>query len=221
MTRLVPAILTDSKPEFRRLLDLAREMTDYVQIDIMDGSFTENQTLLPREIFHENYEGLTFEAHIMASKPTVFELIQSLKSFPACTRVIVHREAADNVEELRQMVNRIKDLGKEVGIAINPGTDIREIGKVVKKINSVQFMGVVPGAYGGAFHPEVVNAVKDFQERYTMSPAEIAWDGAATKERIPELVSAGVESIAVGSAIFRTEDPVAAYRDLVELIPSD
>lgn len=217
MNRIVPAILAKDKPQFRELMAQAQQMTDYVQIDFVHPSFAENQTVMPREIFHEDFGAVKFEAHIMADKDSTIEIIHSLKSFAHCERIIVHRECGETLEDIRQVLNHIREVAKEVGIALNPGTDIREIGKLIKKVDTVLFMGVKPGFYGSAYQPHVLDSVRQFVERYTMYEQEISWDGGVTKENLPDIIATGVSSIAVGSAIFKAESPVQAYQEFVTL----
>ncbi len=217
MSSIIPAILTNSKQEFKQYLSLARQMTDYIQIDIMDGIFVESKSLFPREFFYEDFGGLQVEIHIMANFENTQDIIASLKSFDACKRIIVHQEICENLEQLRQLVNQIKGINKEVSIAINPDTDIRDIGKVVKKIEGVQFMGVNPGFYGSPIHTAVYDKVVEFKQRYTMYEGDISWDGGANHDTIPHIIASGVERIAVGSAIFTSHDPIMMYNTLIKI----
>lgn len=218
MSIIVPAILSNSKQEFREYLSAIKSVAEYIQIDIMDGEFVESKSLFPREFFYEDFGKLKVEIHIMANFNNTKEIIESLKSFKACTRIIVHQETCNTLEELRQLVNLIKSINKEVAIAINPDTDIRDIGKVVKKIDGVQFMGVNPGFYGSPLQAQVYDKVKDFQNRYTMYEGDIAWDGAVSIDNIKTIQELGVTRIAVGSAIFQSDNPALAYQELVDKI---
>jgi pentose-5-phosphate-3-epimerase len=114
----------------------------------------------------------------------------------------------------------IKSINKEVAIALNPDTDIRDIGKVVKKIDGVQFMGVNPGFYGSALQDKVYDKVVDFKNRYTMYEGDIAWDGAVSLDNIDHIQSLGVTRIAVGSTIFKSDNPAQSYQDLVDKLQS-
>lgn len=130
----------------------------------------------------------------------------------------MHQEICENLEQLRQLVNLVKSINKEVAIALNPDTDIRDVGKVVKKIDGVQFMGVNPGFYGSPLQAQVYDKVKDFQNRYTMYEGDIAWDGAVTIDNIKTIQELGVSRIAVGSSIFKSDNPALAYQELVAKI---
>lgn len=218
MSIVIPAILTNSKQEFREYLSAIQSLATTIQIDIMDGEFVPSKSLSPREFFYEDFGEMQVEIHIMANFNNTRDIIESLKSFKACTRIIVHKEICANLEQLRQLVNLIKSINKEVAIAINPDTDIRDIGKVVKKIEGVQFMGVNPGFYGSPLQAQVYDKVKDFQNRYTMYEGDIAWDGAVNMDNIKTIQALGVNRIAVGSAIFKSDNPVLAYQELVAKI---
>lgn len=215
---IIPAILTNSKQEFRDYLSAIKSVAHIIQIDIMDGEFVPSKSLMPREFFYEDFGDSQVEIHIMATFNNTREIIESLKSFKPCTRIIVHQEVCTNLEQLRQLVNQIKSINKEVAIAINPDTDIRDIGKVVKKIDGVQFMGVNPGFYGSPLQAQVYSKVIEFKNRYTMYEGDIAWDGAVNIDNIKIIRDLGVNRIAVGSAIFKSDNPALAYQELVAKI---
>jgi len=216
MSIVIPAILASSKQEFRTYLNSIQSLAEIIQIDIMDGEFVSSKSLMPREFFYEDFGNLKVEIHIMANFNNTRDIIESLKSFKACTRIIVHQEICTNLEQLRQLVNLIKSINKEVAIAINPDTDMRDIGKVVKKIDGVQFMGVNPGFYGSPLQAQVYEKVKDFQSRYTMYEGDISWDGAVSLDNIKTIQDLGVNRIAVGSAIFKSDNPAQSYQELVD-----
>jgi ribulose-phosphate 3-epimerase len=218
MSIVIPAILTSSKQEFREYLSIIKSLAKIIQVDVMDGEFVESKSLMPREFFYEDFGKLQVEIHIMANFDNTRDIIESLKSFKACTRIIVHQEICENLEQLRRLVNLVKSINKEVAIALNPDTDIRDIGKVVKKIDGVQFMGVTPGFYGSPLQTQVYEKVKDFQSRYTMYEGDIAWDGAVNIDNIKTIRDLGVNRIAVGSAIFKSDNPVQTYQELVDNI---
>lgn len=218
MSIVIPAILTNSKQEFREYLSSVQSVATTIQIDIMDGEFVASKSLMPREFFYEDFGNSQVEIHIMANFNNTIEIIESLKSFKVCTRIIVHQETCNTLEELRQLVNQIKNINKEVSIAINPDTDIRDIGKVVKKIDGVQFMGVNPGFYGSSLQSQVYGKVTEFRNRYTMYEGDIAWDGAVNIDNIKTIRDLGVDRIAVGSSIFKSDNPAKAYQELVDKI---
>jgi ribulose-phosphate 3-epimerase len=218
MSVIIPAILADTKQEFRKYVSQIKSVAEYIQIDIMDGEFVESKSLFPREFFYEDFGSLKIEIHIMATFKNTQDIIESLKSFAPVTRIIVHQESCENLEQLRQLVNQVKGINKEISIAINPDTDIRDIGKVVKKIEGVQFMGVNPGFYGASLQEKVYNKVTEFKDRYTLYEGDIAWDGGVTKETIKPIRDLGVNRIAIGSAIFKSDNPVQNYQELITLL---
>lgn len=220
MSIIIPAILTNSKQEFREYLSSIKSVAKTIQIDLMDGEFVEAKSLMPREFFYEDFGDLQVEIHIMANFNNTRDIIESVKSFKPCTRIIVHQEICANLEQLRQLVNLIKSTNKEVSIAINPDTDIRDIGKVVKKIEGVQFMGVNPGFYGSTLQTKVYDKVAEFINRYTMYEGDIAWDGAVNIDNIQTIQDLGVARIAVGSAIFKSYNPAEMYQNLVDKLQS-
>jgi ribulose-phosphate 3-epimerase len=218
MSIIIPAILTNSKQEFREYLSSIKSIAKIIQVDVMDGEFVESKSLMPREFFYEDFGNLQVEIHIMANFNNTRDIIESIKSFKPCTRIIVHQEICANLEQLRQLVNQIKAINKDVAIALNPDTDIRDIGKVVKKIDGVQFMGVNPGFYGSSLQAQVYDKVVDFKNRYTMYEGDLAWDGAVNIDNIKAIQNLGITRIAVGSAIFKSDNPAQMYQELLQKI---
>lgn len=215
MSIIIPAILTNSKQEFRDYLSIIKSVAKTIQVDVTDGEFVASNSMMPREFFYEDFGELSVEIHIMANFNNTRDIIEGLKSFKPCSRIIVHQEICTNLEQLRQLVNQIKAINKEVAIAVNPDTDIRDIGKVVKKIDGVQFMGVNPGFYGSPIQDQVYSKVIEFKNRYTMYEGDIAWDGAVTLDNVKKIHDLGVTRIAVGSAIFKSDNPAQIYQKLL------
>ena len=58
MSIIVPAILSNSKQEFREYLNQIQSVAKIIQIDIMDGEFVESKSLFPREFFYEDFGNL-------------------------------------------------------------------------------------------------------------------------------------------------------------------
>ncbi len=116
-TRVVPAILTDDPSALKEMVRQAESFTDYVQIDIMDGHFVPS-----RSVTWEDIAGLSinlkWEAHLM-----VAHLEKYLESFKqaGASKIIFHHEATASP---REVIARIRNLGIEVGLAINPETPV-------------------------------------------------------------------------------------------------
>jgi len=211
--RIIPAVLTNERDDFQQKLDAVKDVVSHVQVDIMDGKFVPNKSLLPRAFAYAEFHELTFEAHLMVREEQWDYLIQSLKSFERCERIYVHYEAAPEKERLRRALNLIREQGQEAGLALNPKTEWTVVTPFLKKLDAVLFMGVTPGFYGSEFQPDVLEKVRSFSEAHG-NDVTIGWDGGADTDTLPAIVDAGAEDIAVGSALFKAENVEEAYEEM-------
>lgn len=207
--RVVPAILTDDSSALEKMVCQTENFTDYVQIDIMDGHFVPS-----RSVTWEDIAGLSinikWEAHLMVTHPEKY--CEGFKQASA-SKVIFHHEATISP---REVIARIRNLGLEVGLAINPETPVSATASYINEVDSVLLLTVTPGFYGSKFIPEVMDKVAELRD---IQPGiEIGVDGGVKEINIKEIASAGVDYICVGSAVFLQPEPAASYRRLQSLV---
>ena len=100
--------------EIKRLEDGGADM---IHVDVMDGHFVPNLTIGPPVIKAlRNYTKLPFDVHLMIAP--VHKYIKNYAEAGADI-ITIHPEATDN---LKQSIDYIKNLGKKVGISLNPNT---------------------------------------------------------------------------------------------------
>ena len=75
--------------------------------------------------------------------------------------ITIHPEATDN---LVKSIEHIKNLGKKVGVSLNPDTEISVIEKLLERIDLVLVMSVYPGFGGQKFISEVIPKIKKLSE---------------------------------------------------------
>jgi ribulose-phosphate 3-epimerase len=207
--KIVPALLTNSKGEFKRMLEICRDFSDYLQIDIMDGKFVPSQSV-DSTVIASFVARVACEAHLMVNDPLGW--ISVFKKFGA-QRIIFHFEIKNKHLEIIQAV---KTAGLEAGLAINPDTQIKDFEALVDKLDAVLFMSVVPGFYGAKFIPAVLTKIKDFKKRYPKIITGV--DGGIKPDNVREVAQSGVDYICVGSAILATANPKEAYLKIINLL---
>ncbi len=205
MAQIVPSILTDEIAEAQRQLDALAGFTEWAQIDVMDGRFVETRSYSP-EFLSQIHTGISLEIHLMVSQPESWLQYLNPEIFK---RVYFHIETADEPEEL---IKRIRGADFFVGLANKLETPISAFEDYVDMVDNVLFMSVVPGRQGQQFHPEVLDKIKSFGNQFP--DHQIAIDGGVTVELLPEIVSAGVDDIGVGSLISQADDPPAMLQTL-------
>ncbi len=117
-------------------------------------------------------------------------------------RVILHFESKDDILDC---INKIKELGMEVGIALNIDTPIEKLEQFKDKINLVLLMAIVPGFQGQSFLPEVIDKIKETSHLRSKGnySFRIGVDGAVKDINIKDIVEAGVDFVTVGSFLLK------------------
>lgn len=208
--KVVPALLTSSKDEFVKMLDVCQGFTDYVQVDIMDGEFVPSKSITVSEL-SECKSPIKAEAHLMVEDP--IQWIVPFKQFGA-DRVIFHYEMK-NKNHL-EVIKTIREAGLSVGLAVNPQTEIEDFKELVGQLDMVLFMSVVPGFYGSKFIPEVLDKIRMFKSLFPHVIAAI--DGGVKLDNTKEIVQSGIDYLCVGSALLKATPPKDAYTQFMGLV---
>lgn len=208
--QIIPAILVETIDEFKERIELAEDFAETVQWDIMDGQFVENETFSDFESIQEVDTTLNIEAHLMVENPE--EILEDLAQ-AGIDRVIAHVESTT---DLPFLVERMKEQSYEIGLALNPETDIEEIEAVVEDLDVVMVMTVVPGAGGQSFLEEQLEKVEQLRAKYP--DLAISVDGGVNMETIVQAKKAGANWFCTNSAIFESPDPAHAYEMMLNQI---
>ncbi len=206
--RTVPAILTDDPDMLEKLVRQTETFTGYAQFDIMDGQFVPSRSVSCQQIAGLK-TNLTWEAHLMVLHPE--DCLEEFQQAGA-QKIVFHYEATPSPEKIIRLV---RNLGMQVGLAINPETPTSAINSLVNRLDSVLFLSVNPGFYGAKFIPAVLDKIVAFRKAYP--DMEIGIDGGIKENNIAQIARTGVNVIYIGSAIFLQPDPAESYRRLTAL----
>jgi len=206
--QIVPAILTDDPKALETMLRQTETFTSYAQLDIMDGQFVPSQSITCEHIAKLTIK-LDWEAHLMVLHPE-----SHLEDFKRAgtKKIVFHYEATDSPSEV---ISLVRNIGLEVGLAVNPETPVSAILPLASKIDGVLFLAVNPGFYGSKFIPEVLDKIREF--RKAQPNMEIGIDGGIKESNISQIARSGVDVICVGSAILQQPQPGESYRHLLAL----
>lgn len=209
---IIPAILTNDKKALEWMIRQSESWTDYVQVDIMDGKFVPSRSITAEDLGTIK-TSLKMEAHLM-----VENLEGCLKSFKeaGCEKIVFHLEAAPS--KTGDIIQKIREIDLEVGLAINPETPISALEPFVEKIDSVLLMSVHPGFYGAKFIPQILNKARDL--RRIWPEVILSMDGGLKSTNILKVKEAGMDQACVGSQIFKADDPGKAFAELKRLAAS-
>lgn len=211
--QIVPAVLESDARVAREKLEAIEGSVSWVQIDIADASFVPAKTF-DVEMLNTRKFPFFFEAHLMVASPdTYIETCARL----GYRRVTWHFEAVRNVEKARILCQHIAERGMEVGVAVGPDTDISFVRELSEYIDAVLILGVRPGKSGQKM---LVETVDRLQHAYNALPRRVSVevDGGVTLENVKACFDAGAKRVAVGSAIFGSNDPAEAVRELARTI---
>src|SRR4030095_17004845 len=113
---------------------------DRIHVDVMDGHFVPNISMGPPIVKSlRKVTRLPLETHLMISDPDFFfdEFVEA-----GSDSFIVHWEGNNN---LHRTIQRVKSLGKGVGLAINPATPASVLEEILPDLDLVLVMTVNPG----------------------------------------------------------------------------
>ena len=186
--------------EIKRLEDGGADM---IHVDVMDGHFVPNLTIGPPVIKTlRNYTKLPFDVHLMIAP--VHKYIKNYAEAGADI-ITIHPEATDN---LKESINHIKELGKKVGVSLNPNTKIDIIKEFFSEINLILIMSVHPGFGGQKFIPEVLIKIKELkkikdQQNFNF---DIEVDGGINFDNSKLAIEAGANILVSGTTIFKNNN---------------
>jgi len=176
---------------------------DLIHVDVMDGHFVPNLTIGPPVIkaLKKNCS-IKFDVHLMISP--VHKYIDAYADAGADI-ITIHPEATD---DLSSSIKKIKDLGKKVGVSLNPETKVSVIKDHLDQIDLVLIMSVNPGFGGQKFMPEVLDKIKELKniQREQNIDFDIEIDGGINFENSKIAIEAGANILVSGTTIFKSNN---------------
>jgi ribulose-phosphate 3-epimerase len=202
-----PSILS---ADFARLGDQAKDAekagVEGIQIDVMDGHFVPNLTFGPGVVKAlRKSVSIFLDAHLMIDNPQIF-----LEEFAraGANRIIVHEEVSKDLPSILQSIKKLK---VEAGVAINPETPVTRVEGVLEVADCVQVMTVNPGFAGQRFMEDQLGKIerlrREIDQRHFKT--SIVVDGGIDPKTAPRAVKSGATVLVAGSSIYNQSASVA------------
>lgn len=178
---------------------LEENQIEILHIDVMDGMFVPSISFgMPVIASIRKESKLFFDVHLMVEEPNRY--VEAFVKAGADS-LTVHVEAC---KEVKETLEKIKSLGIKCAVTLNPETPVESLDSYLPMVDMVLVMSVKPGFGGQKLIPESLDKVRYLkrmrQERGLCYKIEI--DGGVNRDNLREIVSAGVDVVVAGTAVF-------------------
>ena len=206
---VAPSILSadfaDLAAQIREVMDAGARV---IHCDVMDGHFVPPITFGPMVVSALRDalpDDAYLDVHLMIERPErhVGEFAKA-----GADGITIHAEATPNVAFT---LSAIRDAGCKAGLVVSPGTPPDYFGE--NEFDLALIMTVNPGWGGQPFLRNQLDKIRRVRAMVGDGiPVEV--DGGVNPETAAECAEAGATWFVAGSAIFGSDDPAAAFRDI-------
>jgi ribulose-phosphate 3-epimerase len=215
MTRIAASILSADFANLERDLESITS-SDLIHVDVMDGHFVPNLTIgLPVVARLQEVSKVPLDVHLMIDNPDRWA---PMYADTGAFSVTFHFEACSKVAET---IKSVRNSGSKVGLALKPGTELREVESFLADIDMLLIMMVEPGFGGQSLMESVIPKISEAKTlaRDTLPDLSIQVDGGIKSSNIEKLAEAGADTFVAGQSIMSASDrnaEIALLRELAQ-----
>jgi ribulose-phosphate 3-epimerase len=223
---IIPTILVNTFDEIKEKIETVDKYVNWVQLDVMDGVFVNNETWPHSIVPGKAEKGVRYfkeiqrlkkfkteakiEVHLMVEKPEE-EFEEWLE---VADRIIIHFESKITNRELgiRDLIKKARQKKKGIGLALNPETHYAVATPFLKELDLVLFMTVQPGWGGQEFKEWTLTKIEALRKIWPEGNIEV--DGGVNNKNIEKIIKSGANLICAGTYIYRSKDIEKAIKSL-------
>ncbi len=213
MIKIAPSLLAADMTKVGKEIQMVKDGgAEILHLDIMDGHFVPNLSFGPDFIKSiRKCSDIIFDVHLMLENP-----IDYVEAFANAGADIItfHVEAKSDI---KACIDKIHSFGIKAGIVFKPDTRPEEYRQYFDMVEMILIMSVYPGFGGQKFMPRVLDKAKYIREEMGNN-FDIEIDGGISPSNAAEVISAGVNILVAGSAVFCAENPKKVIESMINVI---
>lgn len=215
MITLSPSVLGADMMRLGEEIEKAERLgVRWLHLDNMDGHFAPNISFGPDFVRAIRKKTKMFlDVHLMLDHPMKY--IDTFARAGA-DMITVHYEAKDDV---RLMLRKIRSLGIQSGLSINPHTKPEDIRKFLPLCDMILVMTVEPGFGGQKLREYCLNKLPVLRRMMEQNGRQIhiSVDGGIKEENLELAVRMGADVLVMGTGFFKSENPEKLMKLLKDL----
>ena len=204
MIKIAPSILAADPLNLERDIRTVESAgCDWIHVDIMDAHFVPNLSFAPAMVsaIRKRFPDVWQDVHLMMDNPQDY-----LDVFmdAGANAVTVHAEIE---ADMGNILRKIRARGVKAGVSIKPKTPATVIEPLMDTCDLILVMTVEPGFGGQKFMGDMMPKISYL--RRIGYAGNILVDGGVNAETAVQCVEAGADTLIMGTALLKAQDPAA------------